>query len=124
MTITLEIMTVLWRWNQRHKMKMAISCHIFLIACDVYPLCILFFLECGSIISPFTKFQDKSVLPEYAPLPKFVVPRHHMMIRVISSTSIYSGCKPVLHMQNTQVKLDEPSICKYGLGTLRLKGRT
>ena len=30
--------------------------------------------------------------------------------------------KPVLHTQNTQVKLDKPSICKYGLGTLRPKG--
>ena len=37
---------------------------------------------------------------------------------MISSTSIYNGCKPVLHTQNTQVKLDEPSICRYGLGTL------
>ena len=37
---------------------------------------------------------------------------------VISSMSIYNGCKPVLHTQNTQVKLDEPSICRYGLGTL------
>ena len=37
---------------------------------------------------------------------------------MISSTSIYNGCKPVLHKQNTQVKLDEPSICRYGLGTL------
>ena len=35
----------------------------------------------GSIISwSLTKFQDKSVLPKYAPLPKFVVPRHHVMI--------------------------------------------
>ena len=37
---------------------------------------------------------------------------------MISSTSIYNGCKPVLPTQNTQVKLDEPSICRYGLGTL------
>ena len=37
---------------------------------------------------------------------------------VISSTLTYNGCKPVLHTQNTQVKLDEPSIYKYGLGTL------
>ena len=29
-----------------------------------------------------------------------------------------NGCKLVLHMQNTRVKLDEPSICRYGLGTL------
>ena len=40
MPVTMEIMTVLWR-DQRHKMMMAISCHIFLIACDVYLLYIL-----------------------------------------------------------------------------------
>ena len=35
----------------------------------------------GSIIRwSLTKFQCTSVLPEYAPLPKFVVPRHHVMI--------------------------------------------
>ena len=35
----------------------------------------------GSIIRwSLTKFQDKSVLPEYAPLQKFFVPRHHVMI--------------------------------------------
>ena len=32
---------------------------------------------------------------------------------VISSTFTYNGCKPVLHMRNTWVKLDEPSICRY-----------
>ena len=37
---------------------------------------------------------------------------------MISSTFKYNGCKPVLHTQNTQVKLDEPGICRYGLGTL------
>ena len=35
---------------------------------------------------------------------------------MISSTFTYNGCKPVLHTQNTRVKLDEPSICRYGLG--------
>ena len=40
---------------------------------------------------------------------------------VISSMFIYSGCKTVLHTQNTRVKLDEPSICRYGLGTLETK---
>ena len=35
----------------------------------------------GSIIRwSLTKFQGISVLPEYAPLLQFVVPRHHMMI--------------------------------------------
>ena len=43
---------------------------------------------------------------------------------VIRSTFTYNGCKPVLHKQNTQVKPDKPSICKYGVGTWRPKGRT
>ena len=30
---------------------------------------------------PLTKFQGISVLPGYAPLRQFVVPRHHVMIR-------------------------------------------
>ena len=48
----------------------------------------------GSIIRwSLTKFQDKSVLPEYAPLPKFVVPSHHVMI----------GCdKLCVHLQWVQ----------------------
>ena len=48
----------------------------------------------GSIIRWYlTKFEDKSVLPEYAPLPKFVVPRHHVMI----------GCdKLYVHLQRVQ----------------------
>ena len=29
----------------------------------------------------------------------------------------YNGCKIVLHMWNTLVKLDEPSLYRYGLGT-------
>ena len=27
----------------------------------------------------------------------------------------------ILHTQNTRVKLDEPSICRYGLGTLEIE---
>ena len=71
----------------------------------------------GSIIRwSLTKFQGISVLPEYAPLLQFVVLRHHVMI----------GCdKLYVHIQRVQasfahveylIKLDEPSICKYGLG--------
>ena len=30
----------------------------------------------------------------------------------------YNGCKTVLHMRNTRVKLDEPSRYRHGLGTL------
>ena len=37
---------------------------------------------------------------------------------MISSTFTFNGCKPVLHMQNTRVKVDEPSMYKHGLGTL------
>ena len=53
-----------------------------------------FALIYGSIIRWFlTKFQGKSVLPEYAPLPKFIVPRHQMMI----------GCdKLCVHLQWVQ----------------------
>ena len=42
---------------------------------------------------PLTKFQGISVLPEYAPLRQFVVPRHHVMI----------GCdKLYVHLQRVQ----------------------
>ena len=37
---------------------------------------------------------------------------------MIDSTFTYNGCKLVLHMQNTWVKLDEPSMYRHGLGTL------
>ena len=37
---------------------------------------------------------------------------------MIGSTSTYNGCNTVLHMQNTRVKLDDPSIYRHGLGTL------
>ena len=48
----------------------------------------------GSIIRwSLTKFQGTSVLPEYAPLLQFVVPRHHVMI----------GCdKLYVHIQRVQ----------------------
>ena len=36
---------------------------------------------------------------------------------VIDPTLTYNGCKPVLHMRNTWVKLDEPSMYRHGLGT-------
>ena len=34
----------------------------------------------------------------------------------------YNRCKPVLHMRNTRVKLDEPSIYRYVLGTMETEG--
>ena len=48
----------------------------------------------GSIIRwSLTKIKDKSVLPEYAPLQKFFVLRHHVMI----------GCDRLyVHIQRVQ----------------------
>ena len=37
---------------------------------------------------------------------------------MIDSTFAYNGCKPVLHKQNTWVKVDEPSMYRHSLGTL------
>ena len=37
---------------------------------------------------------------------------------MISSTFTYNERKTVLHMRNTRVKLDEPSMYRHGLGTL------
>ena len=37
---------------------------------------------------------------------------------MIDSTFTYNGRMPVLHMWNTWVKLDEPSMYRHGLGTL------
>ena len=37
---------------------------------------------------------------------------------MIGSTFTYNGCKTVLHMQNTRVKLDDPRMYRHGLGTL------
>ena len=92
-----------WRWkswrcfgdgDQRHKMMMAISYHLYWLHVMFILYASYFALIDGSIIRwSLTKFQDKSVLPEYAPLPKFIVPRHHMMI----------GCdKLYVHLQRVQ----------------------
>ena len=40
---------------------------------------------------------------------------------MIDSTFTYNECKTVLHLQNTWVKLDEPSMYIHGLGTLETK---
>ena len=36
---------------------------------------------------------------------------------VIDSTFTYNGCNTIFHMRNTRVKLDEPCMCRHGLGT-------
>ena len=37
---------------------------------------------------------------------------------MIDSIFTYNRCNPVLHMQNTWVKLDKPSMYRHVLGTL------
>ena len=37
---------------------------------------------------------------------------------MIDSTFTCNGCETVLHMRNTWVKLDEPSMYRHGLGTM------
>ena len=79
-----------WRWwswrcfgdgDHKHKMMMAISYHLYWLHAMFILYASYFALIDGSIIRwSLTKFQDKSFLPEYASLPKFVVPRHHVMI--------------------------------------------
>ena len=79
-----------WRWwsrrcfedgDHKHKMMMAISCHIFwLHVMFIFYASYLALID-GSIIRwSLTKFKGKSVLPEYAPFLQFIVPRHHVMI--------------------------------------------
>ena len=94
-----------WRWwsrrcfgdgDHKHKMMTAISYHLYwLHVMFIFYASYLALID-GSIIRwSLTKFQDKSVLPEYAPLPKFVVPRHHVMI----------GCdKLYVHLQWVQAR--------------------
>ena len=45
MSVTMEIMTMLWRWRSKAQDGDGYIMSHILIACDVYPLCILFFLE-------------------------------------------------------------------------------
>ena len=72
---------------------------------------------------PFTKFQDKSVLPEYAPLRKFFVLRHHVMIGCdrlyVQIQQVQNGCtRGILRLNLTSLAYN-----RYGLGTRRPKGR-
>ena len=56
-----------------------------------------------------TKFQDKSVLPEYAPLPKFIMPRYHMMI----------GCDKLnIHLEWVQASFAHVEILGLNLTSL------
>ena len=108
-----------WRWwswrcfgdgDHKHKMMMAISYHLYwLHVMFIFYASYLALID-GSIIRwSLTKFQDKSVLPEYAPLPKFVVPRHHVMI----------GCdKLYVHLQRVQASFCTRRILRLYLTSL------
>ena len=81
MPVTMEIMTMLWRWRSKAQDDDGHSYHLYWLHVMFIFYASYFALIDGSIIRwSLTKFQDKSVLPEYAPLRKFVVPRHHVMI--------------------------------------------
>ena len=121
-----------WRWwswrcfgdgDHRHKMMMAISYHLYwLHVMFIFYASYLALID-GSILRwSLTNYQEVFSLSMHR-CQSSSCPDTTWWSGVISSTSIYNGCKPVLHTQNTQVKLDEPSICRYGLGTLRPKGR-
>ena len=118
-----------WSWwcfgdgEQRHKMMMAISYHLYwLHVMFIFYASYLALID-GSIIRwSLTNYQEVFSLSMHRCYSSSCRDTTWWS-GVISSTSIYNGCKPILHTQNTQVKLDEPSICRYGLGTLRPKGR-
>ena len=122
-----------WRWwsrrcfgdgDHKHKMMMAISYHLYwLHVMFIFYTSYLALID-GSIIRwSLTKFQDKSVLPEYAPLPKFVVPRHHVMIGCdrlyVQIQRVQNSCaRGILRLNLTSLAYN-----RYGLGTQRPKGR-
>ena len=122
-----------WRWrswrcfgdgDQRHKMMMAISCHVFWLHVMFIFYASYFALIDSSIIRwSLTKFQDKSVLPEYAPLRKFFVLRHHVMIGCdmlyVQIQRVQNSCTHgILRLNLTSLAYN-----RYGLGTRRPKGR-
>ena len=108
-----------WRWkscrcfgdgDQRHKMMMAISYHLYWLHVIFIFYATYFSQYDDSIIRwSLTKFQGVSGLPEYAPLPKFVVPRHHVMI----------GCdKLYVHLQRVQASFYTRGILRLNLMSL------
>ena len=120
-----------WRWwswrpedgDQKEQMILAISCH-YLIECDVYHVFASYLLRTTVVNKMIPHNNFKKVFPlSMHGCESLLCWDTTWWSGVISSTFTYNGCKPVLHTQNTWVKLDEPSICRYGLGTPRPKGR-
>ena len=89
-TMEIKVSRRWWWWSRRcfedgdhkHKMMMAISYHLYWLHVMFILYASYLALIDGSIIRwSLTKFQDKSVLPEYALLRKFFVLRHHVLTR-------------------------------------------
>jgi hypothetical protein len=117
------IMVEWWRscrraWDRDQCAKIGYTISHIVYACDIYPLCILFYFDCdGSIIrwSLTLNFKIKCVLPLYAPLQKIVVLKHHVMI----------GCyKLYVHIQWVQASFAHAKILGLNLTSLACTNMT
>ena len=115
-----------WRWwswrcfgdgDHKHKMMMAISYHLYgLHVMFIFYASYLALID-GSIIRwSLTNYQEVFSLSMHR-CDSSLCWDTMWSSGVISSTFTYNGCKPVLHMQNTRFKHDEPGMYRHGLGT-------
>ena len=76
-------------------MILAISCHYYLIACDVYHVFASYLLRTTVVNKMIPHYNFKNVFsPNCAPLLKFIVSKHHVMI----------GCDRSLRSHTTGVR--------------------
>ena len=81
--------------DQRSYVILAISCHYYLIACDVYHVYTSYLLRTTVVTKMIPHYNFKNVFsPNCAPLLKFVVSKHHVMI----------GCDRSLRSHTTGVR--------------------
>ena len=132
--VTMVIMTVLRRWRSRarcfgdgdhkYKMMMAISYHLYwLHVMLIFYASYLALIDDSTIRWSLIKFRGISVLPEYAPLRKLFVLRHHVMIGCdrlyVQIQRVQNSCTHgILRLNLTSLAYN-----RYGLGTRRPKGR-
>ena len=121
-----------WRWwsrrcfgdgDHKHKMMMAISYHLYWLHVMLILYASYLALIDGSIIRWSLTKLSRSVLPEYAPLRNFFVLRHHVMIGCdrlyVQMQRVQNSCtRGILRLNLTSLAYN-----RYGLGTLRPKGR-
>ena len=115
-----------WWWSrrcfgdgdQKHKMMMAISYHLYwLHVMFIFYASYLALID-GSIIRwSLTNYQEVFSLSMHR-CESSSCWDTTWWSGVIGSTFTYNGWKIVLHMWNTRIKLDEPSMYIHGLGTL------